>query len=69
MGKDLQPCNQYWQQKDDEIDLREMAAVLWHARKIILSITFIRALLAVAYSLALPNQYKASAVIAPAKNS
>ena len=52
---------------DDEIDLRELFSVLWAGKKLILTITATFALVSVIYSLALPNQYQASTVMAPAQ--
>jgi LPS O-antigen subunit length determinant protein (WzzB/FepE family) len=52
---------------DDEIDLKELFSVLWAAKKLILGITSIFAVVSVIYALSLPNQYKASALLAPAQ--
>ena len=52
---------------DDEIDLRELFAVLWAGRKLIAYVTSAFAVIAVIVALMTPNQYKATAVIAPAK--
>ena len=55
-------------QYDDQIDLRELFGVLW-ADKI--KIIVIRAIFGVAsliYSLSMPNQYKATALLAPAQS-
>ena len=52
---------------DDEIDLRELFAVLWAGRKLIASVTSAFAVVAVIIALMIPNQYKATAVIAPAE--
>lgn len=52
---------------DDEIDLRKLFSVLWAGKKLILTITATFALVSVIYSLALPNQYQASTVMAPAQ--
>ena len=53
---------------DDEIDLRELFAVLWAGRKLIAYVTSAFAVVAVIVALMTPNQYKATAVIAPAKS-
>ena len=53
---------------DDEIDLRELFAVLWAGRKLIAYVTSAFAVIAVIVALMTPNQYKATAVIAPAKS-
>jgi LPS O-antigen subunit length determinant protein (WzzB/FepE family) len=52
---------------DDEIDLKELFSVLWAAKKLIITITSIFAIVSVIYALSLPNQYKASALLAPAQ--
>lgn len=52
---------------DDEIDLKELFVVLWAAKKLIIAITGIFAVISVIYSLSLPNQYKAMALLAPAQ--
>ena len=51
-----------------EIDLKELFGVLWAGRTIIAGITSIFAIGAVIYALSIPNQYKATAVIAPAQS-
>ena len=53
---------------DDEIDLRELFAVLWAGRKLIVAVTSAFAVIAVIVALMIPNQYKATAVIAPAQS-
>ncbi|MDB4309094.1 Wzz/FepE/Etk N-terminal domain-containing protein [Porticoccaceae bacterium] len=53
---------------DDEIDLRELFGVLWAGRIIIAGVTSIFAIVAVIYALTIPNEYKATAVIAPAQS-
>jgi len=57
----------YGMQEEDEIDLLAYWRLIWGERKLILSITFAAALLAVAYSLTLPNIYRAEALLAPVK--
>jgi LPS O-antigen subunit length determinant protein (WzzB/FepE family) len=52
--------NQY----DDEIDLRELFAVLWAGKIKIIVITAIFAVASVIYVLSVPNQYKATALLA-----
>ena len=56
--------NQY----DDEIDLRELFAVLWAGKLKIIAITAIFAVASVIYALSVPNQYKATALLAPAQS-
>ena len=50
---------------DDEIDLRELFAVLWDGKKTILSIVFLSGLFSVLVALYLPNKYTAEALLAP----
>lgn len=59
-----QPNTQY----DDEIDLREIFATLWAGKWIITGITTGFAVVAVVVALMLPNQYKSTAVLAPAQS-
>ena len=53
---------------DDEIDLRELFTVLWADRKFIACVTSVFAVIAVIVALMIPNQYKATAVVAPAQS-
>jgi len=50
---------------DDEIDLRELLTALWSSRWLIAIITATTITLALIYVLLTPNQYRASAVLAP----
>lgn len=54
-------------QYDDEIDLKELFWVLWAGKVFIVAITVIFAICSVLVALSLPNQYKATAVLAPAQ--
>ncbi|MGB1290323.1 MAG: Wzz/FepE/Etk N-terminal domain-containing protein, partial [Porticoccaceae bacterium] len=63
----MQSQNQVAPIYDDEIDLRELFSILWAAKKIILAVTGVFALISVIVSLSLPNQYKASALLSPAQ--
>lgn len=56
------------QHHDDEIDLRELFGVLWADKVKIVVITAIFAIGSVLYALSLPNQYKATALLAPAQS-
>ena len=53
---------------EDEIDLRELFVVLWAGRKLIAYVTSAFAVIAVIVALIIPNQYKATAVVAPAQS-
>lgn len=50
---------------DDEIDLRELFAVLWVAKKTIVGIVAISGLISVLVALSLPNKYMSEALLAP----
>lgn len=65
MEKNIEISNQY----DDEIDLRELFAVLWAGKIKIIAITAIFAFASVIYALSLPNQYKATVLLAPSQSS
>lgn len=54
---------------EDEIDLRELFAILWKGKWIIIAITFVFAVGSVVYALSLPNIYQAEAKLAPTKES
>ena len=54
---------------DDEIDLRELFGVLWAGKIKIIAITAVFAVASVIYALSVPNQYKATALLAPAQSS
>ena len=56
-------------QYDDEIDLRELFMVLWAGKIKIIVITAVFAVASVVYALSVPNQYKATALLAPAQSS
>ena len=65
MQNDVQNDSQY----DDEIDLRELFGVLWAGKVKIIAITAMFAVAAVIYALSVPNQYKATALLAPAQSN
>jgi LPS O-antigen subunit length determinant protein (WzzB/FepE family) len=54
---------------DDEIDLRELFAVLWAGRVKIIAITVVFAVASVIYALTLPNQYKATILLSPSQST
>lgn len=68
MQNDLHPAKHYNQSQDDEINLRELAWVLWQGKKIIILTTTLFAVLAVTWSIMVPNQYQATVVVTPAKS-
>ena len=53
---------------DDEIDLKELFLVLWAGKVLIAAITAVFAISSVLYALSIPNQYKATALLAPAQS-
>jgi len=63
--RDQPSLNQY----DDEIDLRELFGVLWAGKIKIIAITAVFAVASIIYALSVPNQYKATALLAPAQSS
>ena len=64
MDKNSVSADQY----DDEIDLRELFSALWSGKIKIIVITAAFALASVIYALSVPNQYKATALLAPAQS-
>jgi len=52
-----------------EIDLNKLVVALWRGKWVIGIVTTLFAVLSVAYALHLPNQYKATAILAPASAS
>ena len=62
------PDQQSLVQYDDEIDLRELFGVLWAGKIKIIVITAVFAVASIIYALSVPNQYKAMALLAPAKS-
>jgi len=64
----LENNTQISDQYDDEIDLRELFAVLWAGKLKIIAITAVFAVASVLHALSVPNQYKATALLAPAQS-
>jgi len=54
---------------DDEIDLRELWNIIWQGRWLIIAITSVFAVISVIVALSLPNEYKSTAILAPASSS
>ena len=69
MQNQIQSDAQYSADYNDEIDLRELFAVLWAGRNLVISVTSLFAIVAVIIALTLPNEYKATAIIAPAQSN
>lgn len=53
---------------DDEIDLRELFAVIWQGKWLIIAITAVFAIGAVIFAIMQPNIYKSEALLAPAES-
>lgn len=53
----------------DEIDLRELFATLWAAKKTIAAIVFLSGCISVLVALSLPNKYTSKALLAPRSDS
>ena len=64
MENNVQNDTQY----DDEIYLRELFGVLWAGSRKIIAITAVFAFVSVIYALSVPNQYKATSLLAPAQS-
>ncbi|OUS52092.1 LPS O-antigen length regulator [Shewanella sp. SACH] len=54
------------QVQDDEIDLRELFAVIWQGKWLIIAITAVFAIGSVVFAIMQPNIYKSEALLAPA---
>lgn len=52
---------------EDEIDLKDLFIALWKGKWIIISVSFLAAVVAIVYALSLPNIYKSEALLAPAE--
>lgn len=52
---------------DNEIDLRELATVIWAGKKLIISVTALFAIVALIVVMLIPNQYQAKVVVSPAQ--
>ena len=59
---DLEISNGY-----SEIDIRDLFKVLWLGKYTIIAITTVFAVASIFYALSIPNQYKATALLAPSK--
>lgn len=57
---------EHYKAPEEEIDLRELFAVIWKGKWWIVLITTLFAIASVFYALSLPNEYRATAILAPA---
>jgi LPS O-antigen subunit length determinant protein (WzzB/FepE family) len=55
----------YYQNLDDQIDLKEIFKIFWNKKIFILAITSVAAIISVLFSLSLPNVYTAKTLLAP----
>ena len=62
-------ASEHYQSSGEEIDLRVLFGALWKGKWWIIGITSLFAVASVLYALSLPNEYKATAVLAPASKS
>jgi uncharacterized protein involved in exopolysaccharide biosynthesis len=65
LDNQISSANEY----EDGIDLGELFAVLWSGKVKIMVITAVFAVGSVIYALSIPNQYKATALLAPAQSN
>jgi uncharacterized protein involved in exopolysaccharide biosynthesis len=54
---------------EDEIDLKELWNAIWSGKWLIIGITFVFSVASVLYALSLPDEYKSTALLAPASSS
>ena len=54
---------------DDEIDLKELWNAIWAGKWLIIAITFAFSVVSIVFALSLPNEYKSTALLAPASTS
>ena len=64
-----QPQQNQTSPMDDEIDLRELFITIWQGKWVIIFITAIFSVGSVFYALSIPDEYKATALLAPASSS
>ncbi len=63
------PLQNFQQDSADEIDLRELWNAIWKGKWLIIAITSVFAVASVLYAISLPNEYKSTAILAPASQS
>ena len=51
--------------QSDEIDIQQLFKILWEGKNLIIGLTAFFSLVAVVYSLSLPNIYQSSALLSP----
>ena len=63
------PNQQVYIPQDDEIDLRELASAIWQGKWLIICITTAFIIASVLYAQSLPDEYRSTAILAPASTS
>ncbi len=61
--------NNFVDKNEKEIDLKELFTVLWGGKWLIVSVTSIFSIIAIIYSLSLPNVYQSRAILSPVGDS
>ncbi len=56
------------EEKTDEVSLGELFAILWQGRVVVITVTLVFAFASVFYALSVPDQYRATVVLAPAQS-
>ena len=56
------------EEKVDEASLGELFAILWQGKAVIIAVTLVFAFASVFFALSVPNQYRATVVLAPAQS-
>ena len=55
--------------EDSELSLKEIWLIFWTSKWLIIGVSFVFAVASVLYSLSLPNEYRATAILSPASQS
>ena len=61
--------NNFVDKNEKEIDLKELFTVLWGGKWLIVSVTSLFSIIAIIYSLSLPNVYQSRAILSPVGDS
>lgn len=61
--------NHPYEPYEDEIDLRELFSVLWASKILLVIVTLVFTSTSVIYALVTPNQFQATAILAPAQQN
>jgi len=60
---------QVYTPQDEEVDIRELIGIIWKGKWFILCVSAIVAMWAVFYAISIPDEYKATVLLAPASKS